>query len=89
MGKSTHRVRVWARRGDERTLEYSAEEPDSRAEGLRRVAQLQQEEAVDLIEMREHVVPDASRDEATPRRGSLWWERNDGVWHRVTGGPRR
>jgi hypothetical protein len=85
MAKETHRVRVWAERDAERRLEFSQDAQLAREAALLVVDRLQHDEAVDSIEMEEHVVLSEETDgtETRARRGALRWVRSGDHWREV------
>ncbi len=90
MSKEMHTIRVWAWRGSERELAFSADTPDARHDGLSHVRKLQNDLTVNRIEMREHVVVDGVDAEGPSGiRGSLEWIRTDGRWLSVRGSDAR
>ncbi len=85
MSKETHMVRVWARHGDQRTLEFSTDAPDARRRALARVHELQAQDDVDDIVMREHLVLSEALETPAVRRRSLHWVRTDYKWRELPG----
>ena len=85
VSKEVHAIRVWAWRAGARTLVCSLDTPNARRVALSRVRKLQEDPAVNRIEMREHIVWADEAEVPSGRRGSLAWERTDGNgrWRRL------
>jgi len=83
MTKESHAIRVWARRGGRRTLEFSLDALDAREIALARVHDLELDSSVDEIEMREHTVLTEEAEEPHGTRGTIRWVRTEGRWRRL------
>jgi hypothetical protein len=84
VSKEVHAVRIWAWRAGARTLVYSLEMPNAQRVALSHVRMLQEDPAVDRIEMREHIVTADDAEVPSGRRGSLAWERTGGRWRSLS-----
>jgi len=85
MSKEAHMIRVWARHGDQRTLEFSTDAPDARRRALARVHELQAQDDVEDIVMREHLVLTEALEIPAVRRRSLHWVRTGHKWREMPG----
>lgn len=83
MSKESHVVRVWARHGGHRVLEFSLDAPNARRLALLRVHALESDPTVGEIEMREHAVLTEDLDETAGMHRTLRWMRTDGRWRRL------
>lgn len=86
VSKEVHTIKIWAWRGEARGLVCTLDTPKARSLALMRVQELQDDPAVDRIEMREHMVTTEGEDVAGGHRGSLGWERVNGKWRKLRAG---